>query len=152
MSITDELRTEARGFGDYIYTSEKAHRLLAIADRIDAEHERQLEVLYRDMSDAEYVKLPKDADGVPWHRGDRVIDPKDPDGKVNTVWIAGDNTLITDDHLFIFPANELRHYHEPTVEDVLHEFVGKALCVSDVFGEDELVTEYAAKVREVLGK
>lgn len=41
---------------------------------------------------------------------------------------------------------------EPTVEDVLHEFVGKALCVSDVFGEDELVTEYAAKIREVLAE
>lgn len=93
-----------------------------------------------------YVALPLDADGEPWYRGSKVIDPKDPDGKVNTVWIAGDNTLITDDHLFIFHANELRHYHPPTVEDVLEQFVARWM---DTHHDDlpALKAEYAAKLR-----
>ena len=39
MSITDELRKEARGFGRYVYTAPQADCLTAIANRIDAEHE-----------------------------------------------------------------------------------------------------------------
>lgn len=42
MSITDELRKEARGFGRYVYTAPQADCLAAIADRIDAEHEREV--------------------------------------------------------------------------------------------------------------
>jgi hypothetical protein len=80
MSITDELRTEARGFGKYIYKSEQAHRLLAIADRIDAEHERAVRyercAFWHDASDDELAKYgllraPIDADGEVWHIGDR---------------------------------------------------------------------------------
>jgi len=44
-------------------------------------------------------------------------------------------------------ASVYRHHHEPTVEDVLHELVGKALNVIEIGGEDKLVAEYAAKLR-----
>lgn len=144
MSITDELREWAHGFNGPWKRNEEM--LLAIADRIDAEHEAKVSywqgASYKDgydegfasaddwlgqhedaMAEHGWVKLPVDADGVPWYRGSQVIDPKDPDGNVKTVWIAGDNTLITDDHLFIFHANELRHHHAPTVEDKLWELI-----------------------------
>lgn len=83
MSITDELRKEARGFGRYVYTAPQADCLTAIADRIDAEHERTVGFCKR-LEDAaakredveifgvEYTALPLDADGVPIHVGDTV--------------------------------------------------------------------------------
>lgn len=42
-------------------------------------------------------------------------------------------------------ANQLRHYHAPTVEDVLHEFI----CDHEegVRDEADLIAEYAAKLR-----
>ena len=147
MSITDELRSwAARRLAGWKMLREEHDELTAIADRIDAEHERK--VGDWDYWESTHVELPKDADGVPWHRGDRVIDPKDPDGKVNTVWIAGDNTLITDDHLFIFSANELRHYHAPTVEDVLREFANEVYADADneIRDRDFLCAKYAKRL------
>ena len=105
--------------------------------------------------ESHYVMLPKDADGVPIHIGD-VMDSKVDylfDGKPFTVRglvLCEDGWEVTDGRFGNrYKPDSLRHHHEPTVEDVLHEFVGKALCVSDVVGEDELVTEYAAKLRLV---
>ena len=69
MSITDELRKYAKGYETLVN-----HRLLEIADRIDAEHKRAIG--YVDDRDPEtmeengWVKLPVDADGVPIHIGD----------------------------------------------------------------------------------
>ena len=170
MSITTELRewmenAYSYGTGDNLF--KKYYRpwfgwklvLEPMLDNIDAEHEKAVDAFERDMgmeamtdenmAKHGWVRLPVDADGVPWYRGSRVIDPKDPDGKVNTVWVAGDNTLITDDHLFIFPANELRHYHEPTVEDVLREFADLVRKERIELAEisDETIAEYAAKLR-----
>ena len=79
MSITDELRREVRErFLTYVYTAEQADKLLAIADRIDAEHERGMaDAEYAaapteaQLSELGYVKLSVDADGVPWSLGDR---------------------------------------------------------------------------------
>lgn len=169
MSITDELREWMRVV---LTDDDPAH---AIADRIDAEYQKAEdewkakdgqtwlrgyaechaelmegnEVIAADLEKAGWDKLPVDADGVPWYRGSRVIDPKDPNGKVNTVWIAGDNTLVTDDHLFIFRANELRHYQPPTVEDVLREFALRAIRESEGnYGDlDETCAEYAKRLR-----
>ena len=152
MSITDELREYALGWAE---RNRVRRDLRAIADRIDTEHERQLEVLYRDMSDAEYVKLPKDADGEYIHEHDKV-DWRDHAGtwheNATVVAVCSDGCYVMDGTVFHVHKSDIRHHHAPTVEDVLHEFVGKALCIYDVMGEDELVTEYAAKVREVLGK
>lgn len=46
MSITDELRKEARGFGHYVYTAEQSKHLTAIADRIDAENDKLRELVH----------------------------------------------------------------------------------------------------------
>lgn len=53
MSITDELRKEARGFGSFVYTSQQAEHLIAIADRIDAEHEKAMSRAGQLLADAE---------------------------------------------------------------------------------------------------
>ena len=80
MSITDELRKEARGFGRYVYTAPQADCLTAIANRIDAEHEAACAEAYGNgvmsvpiaLDESQWVKLPKDADGVPIRVGDVV--------------------------------------------------------------------------------
>lgn len=72
-----------------------------------------------------YTELPLDADGVPWYRGSKV---KDLDGEVRTVWIAGDNTLVTDDHRFLFPANSYRHYQPDTWERIIDDAVAAGRC------------------------
>ena len=120
MSITDELRKWwVRKFP---VIDKKLHKdFTAIADRIDAEHERQLEVLYRDMSDAEWVRLPKDADGVPIHIGDVVVE----DGcgvpyKVMSLKLFDDCWDVGECGM---NPNLCRHYHAPTVEDVLRGVV-----------------------------
>ena len=133
MSITDELRKWLRdGKGS----------LLAIADRIDAalaEH---------------YVELPKDADGEYVHIGDRM---ESGDGDMFIVssvdyglhsshgrgkfWM-----LWNEDADFYERAYECRHHKQPTVEDTLHELIGKALMLSEVDGENELVAEYSKRL------
>lgn len=100
MAITDELRKEAQGDLRYLYTSGQEKHLLAIADRIDAEHagaqrrwmaeldaarERSFNAGFDDgfasaddwlaqhedaMREHGWVKLPKDADGEYIHIGD----------------------------------------------------------------------------------
>ena len=84
MSITDELRSYARA----VWTEEDYGRvvhipngkLLAIADCIDKCHEdiigefrREYED-FKNCRDIDYVKLPVDADGVPIHVGDEVVE------------------------------------------------------------------------------
>jgi len=174
-SITDELREYAEDW-DWLDTgAERAQdRIEAIADRIDAEHERAVmsamnDALYHandeSMAELGWVRLPKDADGVPIHVGDVLNPPAGCedyapllvmrltyDGYENEWFFDGDAggfCGMVGEHMDVAGWT---HHHAPTVEDVLHEFVGKALCVSDLVGEDELVTEYAAKVREVLGE
>lgn len=81
MSITDELREwAARELASWKMARERYDALAAIADRIDAEHERMFLDLTSGMEpmDAEHmaehgwVKLPVDADGVPIRVGDTV--------------------------------------------------------------------------------
>lgn len=136
MSITDELREWAKTLAhwwynpvknEYTYTtgtmppSIDAIRLdsniNAIADRIDVEHERQLGVLYRDMSDAEWIRLPKDADGVPIHVGD-VMNK----GEVTCIRDCGNGWEVVLNGLYTYDAPSLHHY-APTVEDVLRELL-----------------------------
>lgn len=90
MSITDELReyviqVHRNGWFDRRVCDD----LLEITDRIDAEHERMYEALTigmepmteENMARNGWVKLPVDADGVPIHVGDEVVDvdcPKKP--------------------------------------------------------------------------
>ena len=146
MSITDELREyfgKSKGpFTDYV---------LSIADRIDVEHERQLGVLYRDMSDAEWIRLPVDADGVPIRIGDVLTDDAEfkSEGKVMRLMLEDEGWMVGLGCAgWSEPSiHEWHHYHAPTVEDVLTEFGIDWEHESDCEDRAALLKEYAAKLR-----
>lgn len=149
------------------------HQLTDIADRIDAEHQKAMAETYGNgvmsvpiaLDESAWVELPKDADGEPIHVGDKVTCAR-------SVWQVtglrltglawGVCCTIFNDHggsgTNVYPPCDLRHYHEPTVKDVLREVV--TLChntwkkesafhfydVDDVMESDN-IAEYAAKLR-----
>lgn len=85
----------------------------------------------------DYIPVPVDADNMPVHNGDVM---EWPDGKTFEVIGIGDGVLFYTEHECDGPAewtgaSTKRHYHAPTVEDVLREFaagfVGCANCVND---------------------
>ena len=147
MSITNELREYAGSFYLFRYKDVR-EKLDVIADRIDAEHERQLEVLYRDMSDAEWMRLPKDAEGVPIHLGD-MMHGTCPSGKYvcGEVSAIGDNKFWLINVQFSLHPGYMRHYREPTVEDVLLELLDEAEHFNSLEEEREAISEYAAKLQ-----
>ena len=156
MSITDELRKEAQGHLWYLYTSEQAKHLLAIADRIDAEHHAAIREL-NNLADAS-VLLPVDADGEIIHVGD-MMERGEARGHVIALMLSeypkkwgrglhwgvqleGEQAPTALDAYF-------RHYHKPTVEDVLWEILFKAHIYDEREMEllPDLIAEYAAKLR-----
>ena len=164
MSITDELREWAHGFNGPWRRNEEM--LLAIANRIDAEHERAVmsamnDALYHandeSMAELGWVRLPKDADGVPFRIGDKVDSDHYEDGTVTgiqfyKIYNGGIRTLIAvrpdgwDVATWRTP-DEYRHHHEPTVEDVLREFGDWYAHTKGGCDEDGILAEYAAKLR-----
>ena len=147
MSITDELREYALGWDE----GNRVRRdLTAIADRIDAEHEREVtmargeavtELGHKVVS--EYVKLPVDADGEPIHVGDTL------DGYGKTIEVVelrygrGGWVLISRDGSGYADTFAFAHRHAPTVEDVLREFAeGLGVPVADSY-----IAASAAKLR-----
>ena len=145
MSITDGLRRYAANWDGFFYDDEDG-RLInaigyvparstpvpnvinAIADSIDKQHAEERDKAYNkgvnDGIDADknamgYIKLPVDADGVPWHLGDKV------DGMVGSITCLslgciGWTFRIGD--AYTFQCERYRHYHEPTVDDLLFSF------------------------------
>ena len=169
-NITDELREWAKTLthwwydpvkDEYTYTTDimpptiDAIRLdsniLAIADRIDAELAER------------YVRLPVDADGVPFRIGDEVDSDYYESGTVTDIQFyemanGGIRAFIAvrpdgwDVATWRTP-DEYRHHHKLTVEDVLQEFAERYLDYEGVpsagrrgIGE-ALMDEYAAKLR-----
>lgn len=143
-SITNELRKYACGY--HIYVKQK---LLEIADRIDVEHKRQLEVLYRDMSDAEYVKLHKDTGGEYIHEHDKV-DWRDHAGmwreNATVVALCNDGCYVIDGTVFHVHKSDIRHHHAPTVEDVLQELVIDWDCATDGEDKTDVLKDYAKRL------
>ena len=152
MSITDELREYVRHYS--VAGSTKDKTLTAIADRIDAEHQKAIREL-NNLADAS-VLLPVDADGEIIHVGDmmergksrgHVIAlmlseyPKKWGGELHWgVQLEGEQAPTAIDAFF-------HHYHAPTVEDVLREML-------DAWGElpsnatnEAIIAEYAVKLR-----
>lgn len=138
MSITDELRGWMKGTTLSSWTAE---HLTAIADRIDAEHERECKEQYAcgvehgigasiDASMIQthgYVELPKDADGVPWHIGDRTESGQTVEAM----------SLNRKGWCFIGTVNEIdpsihRHYQPDTWEKI----------IEDAMHCDQLLEEY----------
>ena len=163
MSITDELRRWINGNTVIHVTG-----LRAIADRIDAEHERAVmsamnDALYhandKSMAELGWVRLPKDADGVPFRIGDKVDSDHYEDGTVTgiqfyKIYNGGIRTLIAvrpdgwDVATWRTP-DEYRHHHELTVEDVLTKMLEQAVGYSDAHTTvaTNAIAEYAAKLR-----
>ena len=172
--ITDELRKwtpQINGYKLLRPCDEK--ELAAIADRIDAKHERLMQeqpctidmvpITDENMERHGWVRLPVDADGVPIHVGDELtwLD-EEVSHKVTCI------TLESDGGWWVFASgygkrpDKLRHYHKPTVEDVLREMHEKldevtALYVGEAIDSDErdhdearIFAEYAARLREML--
>jgi hypothetical protein len=153
MRITDELRK----WGRATLMPSLLVKMESIADRIDAEHERLMQeqpftidmVPMTDESMAElgWVRLPKDADGVPWHIGDRTESGQ-------TIQAMG---LNKHGWHFVGTVNDIdpsihRHYHAPTVEDVLREFA-LAVCKDEALTiRKGVVEEFAAKLRLAEGE
>lgn len=155
MSITDELREWANGFNGPWKRNEEALR--AIADRIDAEHERVCKEQYACgaehgigasieasmIQEHGFIELPKDADGVPIRVGD-VTDK----GDVTCIRDCGKGWEVVLNNLSTFDAPSL-HHHKPTVEDVLREFGDKVCNSGHQWGLDaaDTIAEYATKFR-----
>ena len=194
MKALDELREWTRNHT--VNCSDNRIALVAIAERIDAEHKKAEdgwrakdgqtwlkgymechaeltegnETLASDLERCGWVRLPKDADGEYIRVGDAVT-------CVATVWtVTGLKFLgegwsicctVYNKHggsgTTFYPPSDLRHYHPPTVEDILTEFhermdelgttdqcVGseRADAVDALLRERaELIAEYAAKLQ-----
>ena len=154
MSITDELRKYA--------TNDCLHYCsdyLAIADRIDAEHESACAEAYGNgvksvaLPDlTAYVKLPVDADGEYIHIGD-LMAYEDNTKPMEVVALVPPAVFLTEDGPRY--ADMCRHYHAPTVEDVLREFfeeVGDGLHTLKAVDTQVIIAKYAAKLRLAEGK
>lgn len=152
MNITDELRNWwVRKFP--VMDKELHEDFTAIAERIDAEHERQLEVLYRDMSDAEYVKLPKDADGEVIHVGDELRDAWKEKNQGEVEWLMLGHhgwwlRLKTScERFYVHEFHEWHHRHAPTVEDVLWKLLGDIRPDMEDEEAVPIVKAYAERLR-----
>lgn len=139
MSITDELREWM--YSNTIDCSNKRMALSSIVCRIDAALAER------------YVERPKDADGEYIHVGDEMCGYGWPNGGVYCRAIVNEVTILVgpQDSAYrgwlMWAANECRHHHATTVEDVLREML-------DAWGElpsnvtnEAIVAEYAAKLR-----
>jgi hypothetical protein len=88
-----------------------------------------------------WVRLPLDADGVPWHIGDSTESGQ-------TVEAMG---LNKHGWHFVGTVNEIdpsihRHHHAPTVEDVLREFLDEAEHFHSLEEERDAISEYARRL------
>jgi len=97
-----------------------------------------------------YIELPKDADGEYIRIGDRVEDNERVVRIVLTngswepsVYVEKAPCLLEE-----YFCNEVSHYHEPTVEDVLREFALEIDPAADVdVSGAKTIAEYAAKLK-----
>jgi len=112
------------------------------------------------MAESGWVRLPVSEDGDVLHIGE-LVDEKLPFGgyaapaPIDTMELSrgasgyGWMVKLDAENRAIISPKLLRH-HAPTVEDVLREFVTKALNIGDYeISEDALIAEFAAKLRMV---
>lgn len=159
MSITNELREYTKHYS--VAGSTKDKLLTTIADRIDEEHFNSLvgrseigvQAVLSDPEQYGLVALPRDADGEVIHVGD-VMEWIDLDGETLTVKGIGNGMLFYTDCGSVkwTVARNKRHYHAPTVEDVLREMADRIYAdEGEPRDRDAIVAEFAAKLelREV---
>lgn len=152
MSITDELREYARRWPctDYIHKD-----ILAIADRIDAAHERLMQeqpftvdmvpMTDERMAEHGWIRLPVDAEGVPVRVGDEM---ESLTGKLFTAEFLTVNKVEWLINVEGWHPRFCHHHCPPTVEDVLREFALRidAGADIDVTGA-EVIAEFAPRLR-----
>ena len=169
MSITDELREYVGNFYLFRYKDVR-ESLTAIADRIDAEHhaairrwQQEIDALRDELREAvrlsedkasDMVELPKDADGEYIHIGDTVewvpYDNTYPsvvrevDAVGNGVFFAWDKA---NGRFAQYEAYAYRHHKQPTVEDLLREFVSEFNRDDTELCDEEIIERFAAKLR-----
>ena len=129
MSVTDDLWSCANGC-----SGDLSLALKSISNRIDKAVKN------------EYIELPKDADGVPVHVGDWIYWHVGHKAKVVAV-TSDDVYWWEEDGCHWCHSVEVRHYHKPTVEDVLWEFANE---VQTCFDTVDTIAEYAKKLREAI--
>ena len=164
MAITDELREYARAFdhvwfksdGTAIFTTgippidavRLDEHVLAIADHIDAEHAEAQRRWMAELDAARdrdgWVELPKDADGEYIRIGD-VMAYADNTKPMEVVALVPPAVFLTEDGPRF--ADMCRHYHTPTVEDVLREFVDEFNRDDTELCDGEIIERFAAKLR-----
>ena len=152
-SITDELREWANTFWGCGGKSHYAGDLLAIADRIDAEHEKAVRELNDYASDS--VLLPRDADDEVIRVGDMMEHCKTHGHVIALMlsnypnkWGGGLHWAIQLEGEHTPTALDLtfHHYHEPT-EDVLREFVSEFNRDDTELCDEEIIERFAKKLR-----
>ena len=153
--ITDELR---EWFKDRVFLGNGWQELHDIADRIDAAYraayqdgENAILAVFDKRGNADVDKTMAehgwyralDADNVPWHIGDR----DEYGNEVTSIRMAEDGCFyFTAGGALPCRASIHRHYHKPTVEDVLREFAQRWDDPTH-YAKGELVEQYASKLR-----
>jgi len=124
----------------------KSHSELfcAMADAIDAEYQKVI----REIDDTS-VLLPVDADGEVIHLGDRLENNERvvrivlTDGSWEpSVYVEKAPCLLEE-----YFCNEVSHYHKPSVEDVLREFVSEFNRDDTELCDEEIIEKFAVKLR-----
>ena len=96
-----------------------------------------------DVFGVEYMPLPLDKNGEPWHVGD-VINFDDDVRKVSSV--SPTHVIVHSYGITISVlANKYEHYKKPTVESVLTELIAET-C-GDSSPDDETIAKYASKIQ-----
>ena len=148
--ITDELRDWVSNH--YSGWSSKQAEGFAIADRIDANFKAACESEYAAgvmsvhiaVDENKWVKLPVDADGVPIHIGDVMAYEDNTKPKEVVALVPPSIFMVEDGPRF---ADSCRHYHAPTVEDVLDEMLQRFAEDSYEGGLTDFIASYATKLQ-----
>ena len=151
MKAIDNLRKAARK-GVHLHTKFASECQKYVVYIEQSEFDDMIDAVERELEE-EYVSLPKDADGVPIHIGDKLV------GKYlegNPV-VECTRLTLTNDWMVGHgrqdgTANLFAHYKPPTVEDVLREF---AKSIAEVLGgddfllrdDDEMYAEFAERLQ-----
>lgn len=113
--------------------------------------------LLRQADPETHLWLPRDADGVPIQIGDELCGYGRPDGGVYCMATNGAMVYVGEIDEFApkewmtWSADQCRHYHKPTIEDVLAEMLDTWDGLPSNASNEAIIAEYAAKLREVIG-
>lgn len=104
-----------------------------------------------------HMEVPVDADGVPIHIGDELCGYGCPDGGVYCMAINGDDVIfvagvgMSYKDMLLWSPKECRHYHKPTIEDVLRDFVNRVMSYNeDEDDGDAIISDYANRLRKLM--